>query len=259
MFTHYYDLKDDNNLPPNSFFKDPLDDTKYITSPKESLDQFINKIQTSRAEKGLPQFFHKDIRELVVAILAEAAPQHILQQYFVQKSMMAQTSQLIGVAKTIASQYLKNGHASYNLRQERAAKCLGCKLHKTTGGFSSTAVNMVNKLAGLDEVVQSAKEKQLGTCTMCGCGMQSKIRFPILSVIAGIIPEDLRKLLSLYGPLGFEKCWVLNETTKESKLRVLLEAKLRVLGAQASSYLTAYLTEKQQRALQGSNITLQTS
>jgi len=104
--------------------------------------------------------------------------------------------------------------------------------------------SVIARLASLQDLAQSQSEKKLGTCGMCGCSLQAKIKFSILGVLAGVVPSDLHKLFAAYGKDAFSRCWILNESLQRGDTKKLLETKLHAAGPSAKHSLHLYLKNK---------------
>lgn len=249
MVSRYYDLKDENHLP-QARFVDPVNNQIYLTTAGESLTSFIDRIEKSRADKNLPEIGRESLRLLIITTFVENSSPADLQKYFVLKPVPVSMEQMLALARTLAVSHSKQNVTSFVDRQNRAAKCRTCKFHQKSGVMSGLAVKMLNAMSGLESIKQSDAERALGTCGMCGCALQAKIRYPVKGVLAGTTPDNIAKLTSAYGPRAFDVCWILSESLADTDTRALLEAKLRHgLGLQ---FLTAYDEEKAQTARSGS-------
>lgn len=253
MFNQYYDLRSEKMLPPAGVFIDPFDNAAYNVKPHETLADFTKRVETSRAEKGHPAFYPQELKQLVIISLAESSNQRARDRYFEMKAAVPAASELISLAKNIAAQYRTRKGVPFQQRQERAAKCRGCALHKKHAVVNPVTLKAIGKMAGLKEVVESPAEKALGTCGMCGCGLQGKIKFSIVNVLAGIAPDQLTTLLTAYGRKAFDRCWILNEAVDDVNMLRLLSDKLKAAGTRAISFLTAYLSEREQAKKHGNN------
>lgn len=243
MISQYYDLKDAKHLPTGAKFVDPVNNQIYFTTAGESLTSFLSRIETSRAEKNIPEISRENLELLVITSFVENATPDVLAKYFHKKPVPVKMEQLISLARTIANNHSKRNNTSFIDRQRRASQCTSCRFHQKSGLMSPVAVKMLNALSGLEEVEQSMKEKSLGTCGMCGCALQAKIRFPVKGMLAGLTPENIGKLVTAYGPRAFSVCWMLSESLDSPDTRRLLEAKLKVVDKQTGNNLgTAFLT-----------------
>lgn len=245
MFNQYYDLEDPKKLPPGALFVDPIDNTHFRVSPKESLDDFTNRIQESRVKKRQPLYFPEHLKQFVVASFVEYSDQKTLSLYFRAKPQLPSFSEILSLAKQMASQRKRGEVSSYEQRQARAKKCSECKLHKAAGRIDKDTMQKVEKLSGLESLQRSALESSLGTCGMCGCNMATKIRFSLDNVIANLSPENMQKLLTAYGASAFKVCWIFEEALEEPSFTEKIKTKLKHAGNVGHSLLQTFLTSKQ--------------
>lgn len=235
-------------LPPQGTFIDPFDKQVYSVKPHETLDDFTLRIKTSREIKKFPAFYPHELRALAIISLAENANKATLDKYFELKAMVPSVSEVVSLAKTIATQAATKNSVSYNNRQQRAEKCNLCVLHKKKAVVNSKVAHTIGKLAGLKEVLESEVEKNLGICGMCGCSLQKKVKFSTLSAIAEVAPEELSMVVSTYGSKAFDVCWILNEALNNGAIKNIVTSKMKAISPTAEALLTAYLLEKQQAA-----------
>jgi len=246
MFNHYYDLRNESTLPVGVAFHDPIDNSVYHVKPKESLPDFINRVAKGREDNSLPAFFPEELKKLVVVSLAEATSPQERPKYFEPKAIVPGISDIVGLAQAMVAQRQSGDSASYLLRQERATKCHGCVLHKRSANINKTTMKIIGKLAGLRDLAQSESEKALGVCGMCGCGLQSKVRFDISGTLAGVSPTHINKILQAYGSQAFDKCWILNESIQDGRFKRVLMGKVQNAGQRAASLMTTYFSNKTQ-------------
>lgn len=239
-FASYYDLKDESNLPPNATFVDPYDGFSYAVQPKETLSQFMSRILERRRSQGYPEMFPAEFKAIVVISLSNQADKKILDTYFIQKSVTPTVSEMISLASTTVSQLKQRSHVSYLTRQVRADKCNGCALHNNKKLIKPSITSLATKLVGLNEVVQSEKEKGLGVCGVCGCGLQAKVKYETMAVLAGLTPEQLAKIVRVYGDNAFEKCWILNEAVNNPAVEQALAKKLAIAGSEYVAKMHEY-------------------
>jgi len=90
------------------------------------------------------------------------------------------------------------------LAQTRANTCLQCLSHTTHYQFTETIANAVRIQIGLKNKLQLRVdgEKQLHTCSVCGCAMRLKVHVPIEHIA---LDADERKDYP-------ECCWLLKES-----------------------------------------------
>lgn len=224
--SHHYVLKDLSSLPSSGKFIDPYDNHEYRPLKNESLSDFLVRIDTIRSEKNHPSYTKDEFRHFVEFSLAETCSPEHLQSHFNQTATIPKFSQIYSLTRTLmAGKQL--GHASYAERQSRASHCLsGCAYHQSRGGMGSKTQEIIQKFANLSEVEESHQEKQLGTCSMCGCGLKAKVRFNIVSTISATAPDNILKLLTSYQSKAFSVCWILKESFDDPALRKILRAKI---------------------------------
>ena len=240
---HYYNLKNPLKLPSGAVFVDPIDTTVFSVKPRETLLEFINRIAKSREERGVVAMLPEDLKHLVVISISEGVSKKVRDEYFEMVSYLPGIGESVSLAKAVVDQR-KRGEAGFLLRQARAAKCHDCVLHKKSATFNKTVLETIAKLAGLKDLTQSAVEKGLGSCGMCGCSLQAKVRFDIASTIAGIAPHHIKKLVQTYGSKAFDKCWMMSECLEDGRLKKVLVGKVQNAGADVSSFMTKYFSEK---------------
>lgn len=242
MFQYYFDLKNDDKLPLGAKFIDPYDNEEFVVEKEQTLPDFISKIQNSRVSKGQPKVQHDQMRVFVVSSLYETTNEKLRNIFFKQVKSSPEISQIIGVTKTMVNE-LVHGHKEIPgaLRQKRALKCMGCKLHKPSGGWSASANRLIKNIVGLKDVKQSKEEQKLGTCGMCGCGLAKKVQFSAGASLNGVSPQNLDKLMMMYREKAFDTCWVLNETVRDEKWGIVLRKKLQKGIVNSEPFLDKYL------------------
>lgn len=249
----YYDLTDQSKIPENSKYVDPYDHTTFTaTSKTETLDQFINRIISYRQSKGFPEIFKTDLYHLVLASLYQSSTPDQRKAYFSIRTVPPSLTQLVSLSKSMATEIIHGNNVSAKHREERAAKCNdNCRFHNTSSSWRESVKNAIVKIVGLDKLNKSEEESKLGNCMMCGgCSLQGKVRFEIMSIIAGLPPEYLDKLINVYGIKAFDKCWILQDSINNLKTREILQKKLANGKANGAPLLQAYLTNKEMKALQ---------
>lgn len=259
MLNYYYDLHNENILPSNARFVDPYDHTIFRPIPNQTLSQFIKQIAQSREDKNQAPFLETELKQLVVASLYESTPKADIQKYFVKCVAMANLSQIVSVSKTIASQLIhRNTTPSLKIREARAAKCLNsCVFHKTNSTWSKAATNAVVAIVGLQDLAEPKTEKSLGTCGMCGgCSLQEKIKFPIISILAGLLPERLDLLFTAYREKAFQKCWIVQEALENPVTKTLLKKKLLAGNANGLVQLEKHITNQMKKSREPSKKSL---
>lgn len=249
----YYDLIDQSKLPINARYVDPYDHNIFlVTSKTESLDWFIEQIVNYRESKGFPSLFKTDLRQLVLASLFESSTPDQRKQYFQVRTAPPTMSQLLTLSKTLAVEAVHSNNVGAKQREERAAKCNDdCKFHSRAGGWKESIKKAIVKVVGLDKLNKSEEEDKLGNCLMCGgCALAPKVRFEIRSVLAGLPPEYIDRLINVYGIKAFDKCWILQDAINNPRAREILQGKLANGKSKGADLLKAYLMNKEIKALQ---------
>jgi hypothetical protein len=246
MLNYYFDLIDDTKLPPKAKFLDPYDHTIFTPREDEDLTSLIQRANDYRIEARLPLIPDTELRQLVVTSLYESTASQIQKDYFESRTVHPTLAQMASAAKTIAQEVLHSNNVTAKRREARASKCLdNCAFHKTSSKWSTSATNLIARVAGLSNVHTSPAEKALGTCTMCGgCALQPKVRFNLIAVLATLTPEKLDNLIRAYKSKAFDKCWIVNEALTTGPTRELLERKLKNGKADGMTSLKVYLSNK---------------
>jgi hypothetical protein len=248
MFVHYYDLRNPARIPSTSYFSDPIDGAKCHPQKNETLQDFISRIVTSREEKGLLPISKDSFDVLVITSLSETTSSKEHDQYFVRKSMTPAITQVISLAKTIISQCIHHKHTPYNIRQERANSCMGCKLHASRSSFAWAVNKIITAAASLESIKQSDVEKKLGQCRACGCDLQAKVCIDIEAVVPTLGPSDIGNILEVYREQSFSHCWMLREAFRNSSTKQLLINKTHHLGTPYNTMAKAYEAQEIQKA-----------
>jgi hypothetical protein len=245
MFTTVQALIDESKFPPNAYYAEPRDNSKTYPTNSDTLDTFSTKIANMRAEKGFPQLNPQDLYALIVTSLENTTQSSLRPRYFHGVQVRPSISQVWGLAKTITAQ-ASNNLATATQREDRSRKCLQCPLHKASGAVSPIVLAAINKSMeavsheSLSNLQQSDLEKRLGTCGMCGCGMQSKIRTSLLATLAALGPNQLDKLLKIVGPKAFGSCWILDEAVSNTNFKQILMQKVQNTGKLAIDYYNQF-------------------
>lgn len=254
----YYDLIDNSKIPPNSKYVDPYDHTTFTPLSKtETLDNFLNRIAEHRKNEGSPEIFKTDLQHLVLASFYESSTPEQRRNYFTTRVVPPTMSQAISLAKTLAAESIHSNNVSAKHREERARKCGAandpdkCKFHNTSSSWKEGIKNLIMKVVGLDKLNKSDAEEHLGNCMMCGgCALGPKVRFEVMSILAGLAPESIDKLINVYGIKAFDKCWILTDSINHPRAREILKGKLQNGQSQGADLLKAYLTNKEMKALE---------
>jgi len=231
-FIEFYDLKDDTKLPPSAYFKDPRDFEVYTPTPKASLDDFLSSIEESRSAKGFPPISPVEFRILVVSALYQTTSQDLKSRFFERRAVYPQFSHFVQLTKSIVSQIGRDG-ASYQQRLSRAEACLSCPAHTYNKLFSSkiktliqNTINLVSKQDTLNEFAESDMEKAMGSCSICGCSLQNKIKISPYAAVSSLKPIDVANMLTMFGIKAYDRCWILKEAMNDNKLFKILETKV---------------------------------
>lgn len=246
----YWDIKDDNKLPPKSFFIDPYDYTRYALEPAESLSVFIKRIASGRAYNGAPILEYHELRALVVAFLEKLVPDKHLKDYFIEKATIPSASTVFSFASTIVRQMISADSVSQAQAENRATFCLQCPYHTP----ASMASNMVS--FGVNKITPGKKEPlrviidggqdadSLGKCGMCGCALKAKVRMGIYSIIGGILPEHVSRILRTLGLKAFKACWIMDEASTNPATAAIFKDKVRIgIGEPGLVFLNEHLKQ----------------
>lgn len=258
-FIQQSDLISDSKLSPSSYYTEPRDLHNIYVLRSETLAQFTTRVVNYRKSKGYPPLNPNELRLLVVASLERTTPKKDMGRYFVTKAVLPQFSQIAQLAKVIVTQAGKRS-VSYNTRQDRVDKCLSCKLHKSNNSIGNFAAATITKALDLvsdtsqDTLAAlqvSDRERALGTCGMCGCGLSNKVRIDVMGALASLHPGQLDMIIRIYGIKAFESCWVLNESVKDGNTRQLLVNKLKRTRTNGAALLKEYITSMHLKAVKG--------
>jgi len=229
IVTKYYEIKDPNKLPPDTTVIDHYDNTSFIVKQGETLDQLLDRMISHRQEKGHPPITKESLRPFVLTTLIENnnLTQQQVDQYFVPHAALPQFSQAISFAKAFAVEYLHGKAVSIKERRRRAQKCLNCPHHRASGvgaRIMNTLSNIVHNT--FRDSATYPEETRLGTCGICGCPMQSKVKFSPYSILTSSSPDQLRILPNTLGSKMFTACWIIEDSLKDAKQKALLFGKL---------------------------------
>lgn len=236
-------MKDESKLPPRAYYTEPRDLTKFYPVNGEHLNSFISRISSYRDSKDYPVLSHPDLRVLVVSSLEKTCNPRLIKSFFITKSILPQFSQLTQVASTLVSQ-IGSSPVCYNVRQERASKCLKCNFHPKSRSINKAltsvlgkALDVVTKSENLENLVSSEEEKALGVCGVCGCDLKLKIKVSLDAALKNMTTPQLSKLLSTYGPRAFDICWILNESLADYNAKTYLKGRMTALPEPLCNYL----------------------
>src|SRR5690606_25254721 len=144
----------------------------------------------------------------------------------------------------ITNQLSSGESVSYLKRQKRAQKCMGCVLHKKQARVSKPTAKIIESVSLLKSILKSDTENKHGVCGACGCGLQSKVRFGVRSVLAGLTPEQIDLVLSAYKDKAFSACWMLGESLETTETKLIIEQKMKHVSPNNNAFLKAYLINK---------------
>lgn len=253
MLTYYYDVKDENELPKGSKFVDPYDKQVFYVKDKESLPNFIKRIQQSRDQLGHRKILDKDLRQLVIDSLVISSSRAIMKKYFMQKTAFPTMQSLLSFITTLAYSLINSNNVSVKDQERRLSDCFnGCSFHKSSkvSGLSELTKNLVNKVVNsvsgmqLDKTKYELANMPLGSCGMCGgCQLSNKKHLSAQSVLAGLHPESIERILRVYGSSSFGRCWQLREALENPKLKQILISKLQNCNIDAVELLKEYEEE----------------
>lgn len=254
MLNYYYDLLNEDQLPPAGKFLDPYDNEIFKPKPRQTLFQFTEEIKNSRVVKNYPQLLDSELRQLIVSSLYESCPKEQHTKYFVKRTSHASISQMVAVAKTLATELIHRTSEAPTLkkREQRAQFCLDkCVFHKKDSVWSKAAAKTIQTIVGLTDLHNSKTEEQLGTCSMCGgCALKEKVKLQIIPIMAGLMPERIDLLVRAYKEKAFSKCWIMREALQHPQMKVNLRRKLQHLSPQHVELLDLHITNQVKKAKQ---------
>lgn len=258
----FNDLKDYSKLPVGAYYTEPRDLHQIFVVAGDTFDTLVDKVIEYRKSKDYPSLPYNDLRVLVITSLERSIHDvRVLTEYFEQRNVNPKFQQVFQVAKLLCLQ-IGQGAAGYNLREERASKCLGCALHRRSGKINeyiSKAIDLtLNAISKKEEeTVQDLHyadlEKGLGTCNMCGCGLLKKVRVNLMPILASLQPNQLDRLFNIYGSQAFDKCWMLNEALRDQTTVSILEKKLSRTVTKGNKFLQEYRFNKSRTTHNGKN------
>lgn len=247
--TRYFELKSEKRLPPSARFIDPYDNTIFPVTQQDKLQDIIDKVTQHRKTNSYPELDEQSLRSLITMTLAETCSDSDLRKYFVPKATIPQVSQVISFAKAVAYETVHKDSVSVKNKQERARKCIACPFHKSRG----TAPSIINNLPiqVLQNSLSYPEEKQLGICGLCGCGLQAKIRFKVMGILAGLTPDQLDQAIRVMGISFFDRCWIAYEALQDFTMKRLIRAKLANGNTNGDKVLDLYIASKIKSAKHG--------
>lgn len=228
----YHTLRDEGKLPPGTRFVDPYDHTPFLVNKGETFTQLITRIAQSREEKGYSAIEPETLKQLVTDSLFESSSNKIKQQYFQEQQANPTQSQIFSFIRATASTLVNAVTISPKQRQTRASHCLsGCRFHSKGSTWGQTLGKVVSKIVGIHDATTSEEEKAVGICTMCGgCALKTKVGYSLNSVLVALTPEQLDRMLAVYGNKAFEVCWIFKEAISDPQANHLLTLKLGKLN-----------------------------
>lgn len=240
--TRYFELKDENKLPISGRFIDPYDNTIFRIQQQDKLGDIVTRVIENRRKNDYPEIDESTLKSLIVMTLVETCSDSDLRKYFVAKATIPQVSQVISFTKALAYETVHSNNVSIKDKQSRAQKCLGCPFHKSRG-VAPTIINNI-PLNILKDSLTYPEESALGICGLCGCGLNTKIRFQVTGILAGITPEQLDHALRVMGVAFFDKCWIPSEALQVATTKKLLQAKLGNGNMSGDKILDVYISSK---------------
>jgi hypothetical protein len=240
--TRYFELKNEQKLPPSGRFIDPYDNTIYKVQPQDKLSTIVQRVTENRRNHAYPEIDHNTLTSLVSMTLAETCSDSDLRKYFKPKATIPQVSQILSFAKAVAYETVHKNSVSIKDKQGRAQKCLKCPFHKSRGIAPSIVHNLPIQV--MQNSLSYPEEKHLGLCGLCGCGLQAKINFQVMGILTGLLPEQLDIAIRTLGASFFDKCWIAEEALQSLPTKKLLQVKLSKGNANGDKILSLYITSK---------------
>lgn len=239
----YFDLIDDNTLPPGARFVDPFDQTPFLPQSGETLINFISRFNQSRIEKNYDPLHPAELRMLIIDCFYESASPKVRKDYFVEKTATPSLAEIFQFSKTLAKTLIWEKKPAPKQRQARAKLCnSGCTFHSTSSTWKDSLTNTIKTVIGIKDLTSSEEEKKLGKCNLCGCALKAKVAFPLVPVLAELTPEQIDRMLRTYSTDAFKKCWIFEESLKDPAAHELLYRKLATLNSNAPRVLAALQT-----------------
>lgn len=239
VYTRYFELKNDKKLPISGRFIDPYDNTPYLITKKDTLEDIIHKVTEDRKTKNIPPISPSVLKPLVVMSLAETCSDRDLRDCFVPVAHAPKFAQVLSFIKALATETTSKNNVSIKQRKERASKCQGCFFHKARAQ-GPTLINKI-PLESLKNSLSYEEEEKLGVCGLCGCPMQAKVKFDLMSVLAGLVPEQLDLGLTTLGPKAFDTCWIFGESLQNPNTSKLLRNKVQRASNKALAVFDYYI------------------
>lgn len=228
IFQTYFDLIDENRLPPGARFVDPYDLTVFDTKTNQTLTEFITLYEAARTEKHQPQITQTELKRLVVDSLYESSSPKNRANYFQQLKTPPNFVQAYHFIRTTAQTLIQGNHTPQVQRENRAQHCLNnCKFHSRSSNWSKPVKKAISNLVGIQENTVSTAEKMLGSCMGCGgCALQPKVGYTTQSVIANLTPDQIDMMIRVYGNQIFTQCWMFEESLQDPTVYQLLRNKI---------------------------------
>lgn len=250
MLTYYFDIKNEDILPQGAIFKDPYDKNIFRVKAGETLPNFIKRIQESREEKKYRPILDTDLRQLVIDSLVMSMNKNHVRTYFTQRTAFPTMQSILAFITTLAYELVNSNGVSVKQQEERLDNCLDdCAFHKPPGmlNFSNATNKLINKVVGFVSATDLRKTRQelenepIGNCAMCGgCNLLEKKKFTASGVLAGLTPDALDRILRVYGPKAFGRCWQLRECIEDPKLKPIMISKLERTSVNGPELLKQY-------------------
>ena len=249
-FTTYYELINESQLPPGSFFTDPYDNTTFKIETTDNLDSVATKVSEKRKSRGYPIIREQDLKILITASLVENTPDPIRTRFFKPVAIPVTPGQVISLAKAIVTEMRRQNPSSTIMRQSRAKHCMDCPYHRPSAEAPAPTPTLLDTLgfASLAHAVYYPEEERLGACGMCGCDLKTKVKTHIDSSLAGLTPEHLDLILRFLGAKAFDSCWILKECISHPHTKQILIQKMRNGAVNGEQLLQVYLKSKAEEA-----------
>lgn len=178
---------------------------------------------------------------LIIENFVATAPKDIVDKYFQKHSTLPQMNQAISFSRALVYEILHDNRVSTIQKKNRAKLCLACPFHqRPTAVPTNTFQNLINRIP-LGESTQYDEERFLGQCTLCGCPLKGKVKFQLMSILTGLVPDQLDRAVRTLGSRVFSACWIFNEALRDNQTRQLLSTKLRYGRANGEQIMNGYL------------------
>ncbi len=222
-----YKLKDTKILPLNTKYIDPWDKTEFVPKKGEDFYSFLERVKEHNTYVD-----NSILEEFVQLSLAHNLESGVreLGKFFDTIKKPINMLQGLNALKALSQEAFSKSVVSCKQRQERVKICLSCPLHAnksnmTIGGrVFSVALNTVDKIKGVTKD-KDCGEQKLGICSLCGCPMDSKVKFSVVNILPTITPEQLE-----YSLKRKVKCWIIEEASKDIYMKQLLFKKIAVIN-----------------------------